>query len=339
MKRTLFTIRFTTIALLLVIASGCGTTRMSDTARTGTEQLLVSNAIDRAINNMDFSGLADREVYLDAQYLRGAVDEGYIISSLRQHLLANGCILKANREDAIFVVEARSGGVGTNRHDVLVGIPSFTVPYSGVAGMPSQVPEIPFAKSTHQKGVAKLAVFAYNQRTGLPVWQSGTTPVAATSRDTWVLGTGPFQRGSIYQGTGFAGSRLMLPFGRERGTRPAFNPAISVTATGVFDENRAIHRTASQPNTQPMPPAPEPGAQLSRAPEKLWTPYAPQAPGVKQPDVVSTSWSPTPQSPVNPAANAAGAPVSGGNGAGLLYLGNAPFLEGMMPNSSNAAKK
>ena len=46
----------------------------------------------------------------------------------------------------------------------------------------------PFSKKTDQKGVAKLAVFAYNRKTGRPVWQSGVVQSEGTSKDTWVAG-------------------------------------------------------------------------------------------------------------------------------------------------------
>jgi hypothetical protein len=192
---------------------------------------------------MNFQALACKEVYFDPQYLRGVLDEAYIESALRQHLLASGCTMRTNREDAEYVVEARAGAVGTNRHDVLLGIPATTLPNMGLTpGMPTLIPEIPFAKSTQQKGVAKLAVFAYNQHTGQPVWQSGAFPVIATSRDTWILGTGPFQRGTIYDGTRFAGSRILLPFQRDKEALPVMTPAIPVTAEAVFLERPDMAR-------------------------------------------------------------------------------------------------
>src|SRR5947209_751556 len=156
----------------LLLALGCGTTRMTDTQRTATEQLLISNAVDQAVSHLDFHCLAGKTVYLDPQYLDGCVDRGYLISSLRQHLLACGCSLQEDRTKASYVVEARSGGVGTDRHSVLIGVPQLTVP-TFVPGQPSQIPEIPFAKKTDQNGVAKIAVFAYNRVSGQPVWQSG----------------------------------------------------------------------------------------------------------------------------------------------------------------------
>jgi hypothetical protein len=220
---------------------------MSDTARTGTEQLLLSTAIDRSINEMDFSDLQGKDVYFDPQYLKGVSDEGYIISTIRQRLLAEGVFLKSNRDDATYVVEARSGAVGTNRQDVLLGVPQTSLPTGAFTpGAPSVIPEIPLAKKTHQKGIAKLAMFAYNQVTGQAVWQSGATPITADARDTWVLGTGPFQRGSIYAGASFAGQRVSWWRGNHSETPRLPFDNVSVTTAHSFPHD---------PNVEPpMPP-------------------------------------------------------------------------------------
>ncbi len=269
---------------------GCGTTRMSDTMRTGTEQLLLSTAIDRAINDMDFSLLDGKDVYFDPQYLKGASDEGYIVSSIRQKLLAAGAFLKTSRDDATYVVEARAGAVGTNRQDVLLGVPQVNLPAAAVMpGVPSMIPEIPLAKSTHQKGVAKLAVFAYNQVTGQALWQSGTYPITADAKDTWVFGTGPFQRGSIYNGTSFAGQRVMSPIGGKSDAdsrQPA--PGLSVTAAATFGENPDVeppsppesftrkykgHSATPASFTPATPPSqPQPGRIPSTLPPTTTTP-------------------------------------------------------------------
>jgi hypothetical protein len=201
------------LAAILGLMLGCGTTRMTDTQRTATEQLLISNAVDQVVSQLDFRVLAGKPIYFDPQYLDGSVDRGYVISSLRQHLLACGCILQEDRSKAVYVVEARAGGIGTDRHSLLVGIPQMTIPtfVPGLPPLPAQVPEIPFAKKTEQKGVAKLALFAYNRQTGQPLWQSGVVESESTAKDLWLLGAGPFQKGTIRVGTGFAGDPLPLP--------------------------------------------------------------------------------------------------------------------------------
>src|SRR5437879_2906368 len=89
--------------------AGCGTTRSSDTNRTATEQLLVSDAVDRAVQSLQVQTLSGQTVYLDETKLNTVVDKDYLISSLKQHLLANGCLLRDRKDEAEFVVEARAG--------------------------------------------------------------------------------------------------------------------------------------------------------------------------------------------------------------------------------------
>lgn len=239
--------------LLLSAVPGCGTTKWSDTARTATEQLLLSTAVDRAIDNIDFRPLADKYVFLDPQYL-DCVDNKYVLSTLRQHMLAEGCVLMPDAASADIVVEARAGTVGTSHHDVLVGIPAISVPAGGMVGVPS-IPEIPFAKTTAQKGVAKIACFAYDRETGQAVWQSGVFPVVATAKDSWFLGTGPFQRGTIYDSTHFAGSRFLVSR-KKKDTVPLRTPDVPISAQAQFPKRPALVRKTSNKTTSNAPSLP-----------------------------------------------------------------------------------
>jgi hypothetical protein len=197
------------VALLALSLAGCGTTRQTDTNRTATEQLLVSDAIDRALQSLNLNALSGQSVFFDESKLSDVVDKNYLTSSLRQYLLANGCNLREKREDADFVVEARAGAVGTDRSDLLFGLPSMNVPQIAlVQPVNAIIPEIPIAKRKDQRGIAKIAVFAYHRQTGAPVWQSGLIHEESSANDVWILGAGPFQRGTIYQGTEFAGSAI-----------------------------------------------------------------------------------------------------------------------------------
>ncbi len=238
--------------VVLGLAGGCGTTRITDTLRTGTEQLLVSNAIDQAVSELDFQCLAGKPVYFDPQYLEGVVDRGYLISSLRQHLLASGCRLQEDRAKAAYVVEVRSGGVGTDRHALLVGVPQMNVP-TLVPGQPAQIPEIPLAKKTDQQGIAKIAVFAYNRLTGQPVWQSGVVQAASTSKDTWLLGAGPFQQGTIFKETQFAGQPLSFPhlIGKAESESSAAPAGVPVTEAASWTEPLSGPVSLTQPASLP----------------------------------------------------------------------------------------
>ena len=247
----------TRLPWLLVFSAavfGCGTTRWSDTSRTATEQLLLSDAMDRAVSLLDFRALAGRRVFLDTKYLEGITDAPYLISSLRQQMLASGCIVKTEREEADYVVEARAGTVGTDRNDLLYGIPQTKIPVAGaLPGIPTQIPEIALAKRTNQRGVAKIALFAYNRTTGRPVWQSGAVPAESKAKDLWVFGAGPFQHGNIYDGTMFAGNDFDVPLIRP-GTEDG-KDAISVADEAYFVEPEGeIARRPEDPKSEGAKP-------------------------------------------------------------------------------------
>lgn len=223
----------------VVLAMGCGTTRMTDTQRTATEQFLISNAIDQAVAQLDFGCMAGTSVFLDTQYLDNAVDRGYLVSSLRQHMLGCGCLIQEDRTKATYVVEARTGGIGTDRHSLLVGVPQMTVP-TLLPGQPSNIPEIPFAKKTDQRGLAKIALFAYNRQTGQPLWQSGVIESLSTSKDVWFLGAGPFQKGSLHQGTVFAGEPLAFPsFQPKEADEKHKSELVPLTQAAIWKESTA----------------------------------------------------------------------------------------------------
>ena len=140
-----------------------------------------------------------------------AVDQGWVVSSLRQALLSQGVLLRQKPELAQWVVEARVGAYGTDDYNSPVGIPQTTVPPT-LTGVPSgTIPELALAKKNDQQGVAKLALFAYDRSSGQLVWNSGTMVAIATAKDVSVLGVGPIQSGTIRGGTEFEGIRLPVP--------------------------------------------------------------------------------------------------------------------------------
>ncbi|QEL13338.1 DUF6655 family protein [Limnoglobus roseus] len=197
---------------LTLAAAGCGTTRTTDTTRAATEMLLVSQAVDKAVGQLDFSPLKGKAVYLDVAMIdKEVVDKGYLISSLRQQLLSQGALVMEEKKQAVYVVEVRTGAIGTDRHSLLFGSPALSVP-AIVPGVPTSIPEIALYKRTDQKGVAKIAAFAYNRVTGRAVWQSGLVEDVSRQKDRWVLGSGPYSSGSIRRRTELAGEELPTTF-------------------------------------------------------------------------------------------------------------------------------
>lgn len=193
-------------------------------SNSATEQLLTSDAVDQTISHIDFSTLANKKVYFDTTYIKnikgvGFVNGDYIISSLRQQIVAANCLIQEKQENADYVIEARVGTLATNGHEINYGIPASNMLSSAATLVSSApvvptIPEISLAKKNNQTAAAKISVFAYNQKTRERVWQSGVLQAKSTARDTWILGAGPFQRGTIYkEGAQFAGARIEIPLG------------------------------------------------------------------------------------------------------------------------------
>jgi hypothetical protein len=291
---------------------GCGTTRRTDTSRTATEQLLLSDAIDRSVSRIDFGLLSGRDVYLDTTYLGSAVDKDYMVSTLRQHMLSCGCVLRDKKDEAQIVVEVRAGVVGTDRHDLLFGVPPTTVSLgalSPVPGTPTMFPEIAFAKRTDQMGVAKIGVFAYERETGSPIWQSGSDVVASKARDLWVFGTGPFQRGNVYGGTKFAGDDLRVPLISSNSDK---QPPVRVARERVFNPDGLSKKNGTKAS-ETASVNPQKNRQSGEA--SATAAVAPPNPG--------QSNSSNPQAPSAAAGHASATPI--GESAGAVLTGPQPL--------------
>src|SRR5258707_1874313 len=162
------------LVLAGLLTTGCGTVKTTGTARSGTEQLLLTNAWDSALQRVDFRPVTGVPIYLDTANINASIDQGWIVSSLRQTMLQQGVLLRPKPEQAQWIVEARVGAYGTDEHNLLIGIPQTTIPAT-ITGIPQgTLPEIPLAKRSEQQAIAKLALFAYDRSSGQIVWNSGT---------------------------------------------------------------------------------------------------------------------------------------------------------------------
>ena len=174
------------------IAAGCTTAQTSNTARTATEQLLISDAVDHALDKVDFDPFVGRRVFLDEKYV-DCVDKSYIIASLRHRLLNSGAALVPSADSAEIVMELRAGGVGTTSSESFVGIPEITVP-----GMLT-LPEIRMMSRSRQEGTAKLGIVAYDAHTGQILGPGGVSVAQSTDNNWYMAGVGPYRNGTLKQ--------------------------------------------------------------------------------------------------------------------------------------------
>lgn len=204
---------FVGISSVLLLA-GCGTTKSFE----ATEQLLLSDAVDASVSAIDFRPLAGQTVYLDTKYVTQIkpptiVNADYVISSLRQQMFAGGCLLQDTIDQADIVVEPRVGTLGSDSFQVTYGIPSNSALATAAQAIPTAppipvIPELSVARRESREGAVKIAAFAYDRLSRQPLWQSGISRSSTTSRDTWLMGIGPIQTGTIRGRTRILGSGL-----------------------------------------------------------------------------------------------------------------------------------
>jgi hypothetical protein len=186
---------------LAAASGGCASVRVSDPPRTATEQFLLSTAAAEAVQQLSFEQLRDRTVYVDTTYF-AASDEAFVLGELRARLLLAGVQIARDRETAQIILEVRSGGVGIDRYDSLLGIPSVLLsPMAAQAtassGIPLATPEVAITKHTEQRGVAAVAFVAYWADSGEVVASSGPFVGRSLRDDWWFFGWGPKSVGDI----------------------------------------------------------------------------------------------------------------------------------------------
>ena len=218
-----------TFALLLAaVCCGCTNMKTTNTARSSTEQMLVSNAVDQSLDKIDFRPFAGHAVFLDEKYVE-CVDKAYLVGSIRHRLLHVGCKLVDKAEDAQIVLEPRSGSVGTTNSETYVGIPEITLP-----GMLT-LPEVRLATRSQQVGVAKIGIAAYDAKARTALGDGGTSLAKSDDTNVSVFGVGPFQSGTIRREVSRSTS----------GDAAIYQPMLPVQVAFLSPEPQALPETPS----------------------------------------------------------------------------------------------
>ena len=200
---------------------GCATIRTTDPPRTADEQFLQSKAISEAIAKLSYSNLRNEEVYLDTSLLlegdlsvqreQGQLanlnlvpeyERLYLVAELRNRMLLEGIALKPTPDEANVIVEVRSGAIGINRNDFLLGFPGVnaqigTVDVTSEVEAPVIVPELAIVKRLRQRGFASVAIVAYYKNSGELLDSSGPAVGRTERTDYWFFGIGPQTSGDI----------------------------------------------------------------------------------------------------------------------------------------------
>lgn len=170
--------------------TGCITNRVTEPYQTANEQLLVSTAVDHAIDNLKPPIPRGSKVYVDAQFFDGTpgtndvVLPHYTVGAVRDLVLRAGGDLVDDRKAADTIVELRNGGQSIDHKTFLIGVPAIPIPIP-LAGT-VETPEIDLFKRDNQRGISKIALTVYSQKSGALAGSTG--PIYGDSHDThWTV--------------------------------------------------------------------------------------------------------------------------------------------------------
>lgn len=149
--------RIAATLLVLSALAGCSSRHVTNTPRSAIEQLLLSGAVDLALEKLDMPEVKGKKVYVDLSNLK-AYDVEYIRVAARARFAQLGARLVEKSDDADIIAEIASGGLGIEYKSALVGLPSIPVPNT-----PIPTPDLPAYRSVEQTGIFKLLIFVHQK--------------------------------------------------------------------------------------------------------------------------------------------------------------------------------
>jgi hypothetical protein len=186
-KLTTNALPFLAAAFLL---AGCTTDRITEPYQTASEQLLVTTAVDHAIDNLKLPIARGSKVYVDPRFFdvdpsgNNVIMSRYTIGAVRDLVLRAGGDLVDNRKTADLIVEMRNGGQSIDHKTFLVGLPTIPVPIPLTGTV--QTPELALFKRDNQRGISKIALTIYGTKSGALVGSTG--PIYGDAHDTsWTV--------------------------------------------------------------------------------------------------------------------------------------------------------
>ena len=145
------------IALSSWMFCGCSDPMTSNTARTAVEQFLLSDCVEQATDQMNFSVYKGKKAFLDYTYLAPQVDKPVVQGMVERRLAESGVIVVADKKAADIVIQLVCPVLATDMSKFLIGTPPLPIPVPDTS-IQIVVPEIPIFLKLTRKGFGRFSV-------------------------------------------------------------------------------------------------------------------------------------------------------------------------------------
>jgi hypothetical protein len=173
--------RWALLVVAAIFAASCTTQRVTEPPQTATEQLVVSAAVDHAVDNLRPAIAPGAKIFVDDRFVDmrddAAIVPKYAIGAVRELILRAGGRLVDDRKRADLVAELRTGAQSIDRRTFLVGIPAIPIPVPTTGILTT--PELPLYRRDLQRGISTLALTIYGAKSGMLA--AATGPVYGSS--------------------------------------------------------------------------------------------------------------------------------------------------------------
>jgi hypothetical protein len=171
------------VAVTAVLCAGCSPKWLTtNTPRTSIQQLIGSEATERALNQLSIPDLWGMKVLVDVASPAAKEDQTYLRQALAAKLAARGAVIADAAAADVYRATALAGALGTTESDSFVGLPALQHPL-----LPLASPELAVYKSTLQQGYARLELLVRDPNNAGVIYHSGPVIGVAFWKDVHVL--------------------------------------------------------------------------------------------------------------------------------------------------------
>lgn len=171
------------LAAATFITIGCSATTPPPGGRlAASQQLLASEAVDRALAQVDWPDFRGRSVFVDIGSPAADDERHYLESAVTAAVAEHGGKVTSDLKTADYAVTVLGKAVGVDEDRTFFGIPALQSSL-----LPVGLPEIAIYRASEQKGVAKLETVVAGRTRGGHVVRSGPVESETWIRDKQVL--------------------------------------------------------------------------------------------------------------------------------------------------------
>ncbi len=155
-------------AFVVLNTTGCANPSITNTSRNVVEQMLLSTAVERCIDQFDIYEFRGQKVFIDYNNLAPQVDKPYVQGQFELHLAKAGMIIAKDEKDAVITMRLISGTLATENDQLLLGTPPLPIPVPETT-LSIVIPELALFKRLIRSGSGKFSLTILDSKTQRPL--------------------------------------------------------------------------------------------------------------------------------------------------------------------------